>query len=177
MKQSITFLLMLLSLAACKHETKKVEEDAVLLVQPNFQAPASAPAVVSAPAVPSSPIVAQILNTPQEVDVITSSKNAMNNVSASDIAAASELVSHQTAGVETVYVPEDDLPQVKLPARCEQYYKRVDSCLATQSEHSEELRLMNQEARVDLATDKPTDKTCEALDKSFDAVARQLRCE
>lgn len=174
MKPLIIITLSIITLAACKPEA--ASEEPVLLVQPNFVA--SAPAPVSAPAAPSSPIVAQILNTPNEVDIITSSKEVMKNVSASEVAAASALVASQTEKpVETVFLPEDDLPNVKLPEVCERYYKRVDACFSKQPEHSEELRIMNQEARVDLATDKPTDKTCEILDKSFDAVARNLRCE
>lgn len=176
MKQSIFILLSLAVLAACQKPEQP--EEPVLLVQPNLAPPAASALTASAPAAPSSPIVAQILNTPQEADIITTSKDVMQNVSASDIAAASALAASQSqTPVETVFVPEDDLPNVKLPDACERYYKRVDACFAQQADNSEELRVMNQEARVDLAADKPTDRTCEALDQSFNAVARQLRCE
>ena len=36
---------------------------------------------------------------------------------------------------------------------------------------------MNQDARLDLVADKPTDKTCAALNESFNGVARNLGCE
>ncbi len=171
MKPSIMACIALLTLAACRPEP--VEEEPVLLVQPNLVA--SAPVAVSAVAAVSSPIVAQILSASEEADVITSSKQAMANVSASDVAAAASSVA--ASEPQMVFLPEDDLPEVKLPDTCERYYKRVDSCFAKQSENSEELRLMNQEARVDLPADKPTDSTCEALNRSFDAVARNLGCE
>ncbi|SSY81091.1 hypothetical protein [Alysiella crassa] len=171
MKHYFIAIIACATLVACQPE--KTEEPEII-VKPNLSVSAPIMTVAaSVPAVASSPIVAQILSASEEADIITSSKQAMANVSASEIAAASALA----ASVETVYLPEDDLPEVKLPEVCERYYKRVDACFAKQSENSEELRMMNQEARVDLATDKPTDSTCEALNKSFNGVAQNLGCE
>ncbi|AUX61858.1 hypothetical protein BWP33_08610 [Simonsiella muelleri ATCC 29453] len=156
----------------------------LLACRPETQAPTPKPTTIvpksaSTPIAASestSDIVSQILNSPQEQDILASSKQAMENVTASEVAAigASAVAVASSAAVE---VAEPTAPAVHLPETCERYYQRVDRCFAKQPENSEELRQMNQDARLDLVADKPTDKTCAALNESFNGVARNLGCE
>ena len=152
----------------------------LMACHPETQAPipiihkaASAPIAASEP---TSAIVSQILNSPQEQDILASSKQAMENITASEVAlvGVSAVAVASSAAVE---VAEPTAPAVHLPETCERYYQRVDRCFAKQPENSEELRQMNQDARLDLVADKPTDKTCVALNESFNGVARNLGCE
>lgn len=153
--------------------------------KPNDSSPpptkASTPQVLTASAASevamaaSSPIVSQILNSPQEQDILASSRQAMAEVSASEVAVASAVMASAAQTVETTEVAPEDT--VKLPPVCEAYYQRVDKCFAKDSEFAAELREMNQEARLDLAHDNPTDKACTSLNQSFNAVARNLGCE
>lgn len=161
--------LMCLWLAACQPQT-----------QAPVHTPESASAVkktpVQAASETSSPIVSQILNSPQEQDILISSKQAMASVTASEVHAISASQAAFAASGESV-ATHTHTAEVHLPETCERYYERVDRCFAKQPENHEELRQMNQDARLDLVADKPTDKTCMALNDSFDGVARHLGCE
>lgn len=127
---------------------------------------------------PASSIVSQILNSPQEQDILATSKQAMDSVTASEVAAVSASMAAAAASVpEESNLEQVNTPEVHLPETCERYYQRVDRCFSKQPENSAELRQMNQDARLDLVADKPTDQTCLALNESFNAVARNLGCE
>lgn len=134
----------------------------------------SAVAPLAASSVTSpSPIVSEILNSPQEQDILATSRQAMQNITASDVAA----VASEAAPPAEEIIDQTASNNVQLPALCEAYYQRVDRCFAKDSKDGEALRIMNQDARLDLAADNPTDQTCSTLNKSFDVVARNLACE
>lgn len=118
----------------------------------------------------SSEIATQILNSPQEQDILSSSRQAMSQVNASDVMLAQQ----QAASVAVA--PTESLALPALPAVCERYFQRVERCFSTQ-ENSEALLAMNEEAKEAIAQEKHTEEACLALDQSFDAVARNLGCQ
>ena len=63
-----------------------------------------------------------------------------------------------------------------LPPACEAHYRRVEKCFAAQGADAEALLEMNREARADAAYDHTDAAACQALDRSFDAVAQTLGC-
>ena len=129
----------------------------------------------SSPAAASQSVVAeQLLNVAAREDILQTSKQAMQNASASDWVAASEPL------VQPLPAPQSASDTSHLPplnAVCEQYYQRADACFAKQSDDANALRLQNQTAREDALRQQPDEAACTALNRSFDAVAQNLGCE
>lgn len=135
---------------------------------------ASAPIVVTASAAsaasePAS-IAAQILNSPQEQDILASSRQAMQSVTASDVAELRAAASQVANSASSVLMPP-------LPQACTQYYQRVEQCFAKQSD-ADGLLNLNEELKTDLLEQNSADEqSCQVLNRSFDAVARNLGCQ
>lgn len=135
---------------------------------------ASAPIVVTASAASAASepmsIAAQILNSPQEQDILASSRQAMQSVTASDVAELRAAASQVANSASSVLMPP-------LPQACTQYYQRVEQCFAKQSD-ADGLLSLNEELKADLLEQNSADeKSCQALNRSFDAVAQNLGCQ
>lgn len=153
-------------LAACGGQNGDTDDAAQDTASAGFSAAASA-----------------ILNTPQESDILIKAQTAMTDISASDIAAAAQAASSAEAvyAGETLFQPAASTAMTasaaSLPAACEQYFQRADTCFATQGEDAEALRHLNREARNELALSAaPNEAECRALNDSFNAVAARLGC-
>ncbi|QMT33346.1 hypothetical protein LNQ82_02175 [Conchiformibius steedae DSM 2580] len=125
-----------------------------------------------ASAAASSPIATQILNSPQEQDILSSSRQAMEQLSASDILAASAAVAAQAS----VPRSSDALMLPALAPACERYFRRAEQCFS-RTDNGDALVDMSREAQEELAHEQPDEESCLALNRSFDAVARNLGCE
>ncbi|MDO4433302.1 MAG: hypothetical protein Q4B82_01830 [Alysiella sp.] len=125
-------------------------------------------------------IASAVLNVAQGQDILQSSKQAMHNINASDIAAVQQQASmpilslphNSTSAIQAA--SDTELP--KLPESCERYYQRVTTCF-TQQNDAAALLAMTQEQRTELAHDQPDEATCQTLNSSFDRVAYHLACE
>lgn len=125
-------------------------------------------------------IASAVLNVAQSEDILHSSKQAMHNITASDIAAASQammdtatpLIVHHDA-IQAASLPADVPP---LPERCQHYFARAQSCFQKQH-HADGLINMLQQQQMDLAQDSPDAIACDRLYRSFDDVAHHLACE
>lgn len=159
------YLLCAAVLAACGGQDGGADDAAQNTASAGFSAAASA-----------------ILNTPQDTDILTKAQTAMTDISASDIAAAAQTASDAAYAGETLLQPASTsaataASAASLPAACEQYFQRADTCFAAQGEDAEALRHLNREARNELAAaSAPSDNECRALNDSFNAVAARLGC-
>lgn len=180
MKWSFIFLGMVLALGACSSEPEHTE-----ILPPLTASSASsvtkqhasevAKVAASAASEPSSDIAAQILNSPQEQDILQTSRLAMQSITASEVAEFRRLQASAEAFSERGHADVNaDLPP--LPEACEQYYQRVSACFAKQSE-SEFLLEMNAQLKADLAREGTDEASCRLLNDSFQAVANNLACE
>ena len=141
-------------------------------------AQASAPAASAAASAAANRIAAEVLNAASQADIL--------HTSASEAASPDPLPAPGNAfpHVHTVPMPLDTplsaseiakLPP--LPAECERYYRRVDTCFAQQGEDAEELRRQNQDARLEALRQQPDQAACMALNQSFDQLAPHLSCQ
>lgn len=164
MKYSILSFCILL--AACGGD-----ENASSAVPPPPAQNASADNFAAAAA--SSPLATEILNSAQEQDILSSSRQAMREVSASEIAlfedTASDIFVHNTG---------TSAPVPPMNAVCEHYFQRVERCFAqTDAEQGGAVLLeMTRQAQAEIAAEQPDETACSALNRSFDAVARNLGC-
>lgn len=154
----------ILMLSACSEQPESTPVAPPLIAQ-------QASSVTFASAAASSPIASQILNSPQEQDILASSRQAMQSISASDIA------EFQNAGQgASVAMGASDVSLPPLPRACSEYYQRVEQCFAQQAD-SEGLLSLNEELKTDLVIQANADEqTCQALNSSFNAVADNLGC-
>lgn len=122
----------------------------------------------------ASSAAAAILNTPQQADILTTSKQAMASAAASDWSAYTPPLPPQMPTLSASAASGS----VALPESCEQYFRRVDACFAEQGEDAAALRALNQDARNELAAaaSAPAETECQALNSSFNAVAANLGC-
>lgn len=158
-------------LSACSKEPDSTPVTPPLTAASSASVPVVIAASAASASVGASSIATQILNSPQEQDILASSRQAMQSISASDIAefqaAASQAASNSASSVL--------LPP--LPRACTQYYQRVEQCFATQPD-AEGLLSLNEELKNDLVEQNTADEqSCLALSRSFDAVARNLACQ
>lgn len=148
-------------LSACSDEPQNTPVAPPLIAQQASEPFAQAAA--------SSPIATQILNSPQEQDILASSRQAMQSVTASDIA------EFQAAASQVVNSASSVLPP-PLPQACAEYYQRVEQCFANQND-GEGLLSLNEELKTELLEQNNADEqSCRSLNRSFDAVARNLGC-
>lgn len=148
-------------LSACSDEPQNTPVAPPLIAQQASEPFAQAAA--------SSPIATQILNSPQEQDILASSRQAMQSVTASDVAEFQNAAS-DVAGASDVSLPP-------LPSACSKYYHRVEQCFAKQAD-SEGLLSLTDEMKTELMIQANADESsCQALNQSFNAVARNLACE
>lgn len=151
-------------LAACSEQPDSTPVAPPLIVQQASQTFAQAAA--------SSPIASQILNSPQEQDILASSRQAMQSITASDIAEFQN-IAHSASAVSRA----SDVSLPPLPSVCSQYYQRVEQCFAKQSDH-EGLLSLNEELKNDLVLQANADEqSCRILNDSFNGVARHLGCD
>lgn len=127
----------------------------------------------------SNSIAAQILKTETRDNILVSSKQAMLDISASDIAAVSMVSPPNNSFTPLPDFNASDANLPPLQAACEHYYQRADACFAQQGDDANALRHHNQLARIQAQRQTPTpdEATCIALNQSFDAVAQNLGCE
>lgn len=165
---------LVLGLSACSQEPANTPIAPPLTasaVSASSASAASAPTVATASAAsePAS-IAAQILNSPQEQDILASSRQAMQSVTASDVAELRAAASQVANSASSVLMPP-------LPQACTQYYQRVEQCFAKQSD-ADGLLNLNEELKTDLLEQNSADEqSCQVLNRSFDAVARNLGCQ
>ncbi|MDK4689225.1 hypothetical protein [Kingella negevensis] len=136
------------------------------------QTAASAPKTASE----STAIANDIIASASQEDILSARKEAKNAVTASDVTAAAQT----QFPIDTASAPFPAASEANLPPLnpiCEQYYHRADACFAKQGEDADTLRAQNQEARLEVMRESPDEAACQALNRSFDAVAYQLRCE
>lgn len=170
MKSNLLFWSSVLVLGACSREP-----DSTPVVPPLIAASsASAPTMLEASSVSavskSSGIAAQILNSPQEQDILATSRQAMQSITASDVAEF-RAVASQVANSESEMVASS------LPQSCIQYYQRVEQCFANQPD-GEGLLSLNDELKNELVEqDSADEQLCQGLNHSFDAVAQNLGCQ
>ena len=161
---------LVLGLSACSQEPANTPIAPPLIAA----SAASAPIVVTASAASAASepmsIAAQILNSPQEQDILASSRQAMQSVTASDVAELRAAASQVANSASSVLMPP-------LPQACTQYYQRVEQCFAKQSD-ADGLLSLNEELKADLLEQNSADEqSCQVLNRSFDAVARNLGCQ
>ncbi|XXQ69202.1 hypothetical protein ACKLNO_04890 [Neisseriaceae bacterium B1] len=162
MLRSLTLCACLLALTACSPE-KNEEKTAA------SQAAASS----------SNHIASAVLNVEQGEDILQSSKQAMLDINASDIAAAQFqpepmlVETLNSSDVQAASLPSDLLP---LPERCQAYFQRAQSCYQTQAQ-ADGLISMLQQQQAELAAENPDEAVCQNLARSFDAVAMNLGCQ
>lgn len=129
-------------------------------------------------------IASSILNTPQTDDILQANKQALSQISASDIAAAEQLNTHfdnatpidiQVQAASTSNISDTPIDLSKLPESCRQYYQRAERCFATQTNADALIQLLR-EQQQDLLQDNPDETACQILNRSFDAVAQNLQC-
>lgn len=122
-------------------------------------------------------IASAVLNVEQGEDILHSSKQAMLDISASDIAAASQAQFNPAAlAIETEPQTASSLAELPpLPASCQQYFQRAQTCYQTQAQ-AEGLINMLQQQQIELAAENPDEAACKSLAISFDAVAINLGC-
>lgn len=168
MKYSVLWIV---GAAAC---LSACSDDAPTPVAPPLTAASSSAEVVTdfASAAASSPIATEILNSSQEQDILSSSRQAMAALSASEIAAFEEAKSdvfvHASASAPNI---------PPMNAVCTQYFQRVERCFSQVGEEQGEALLgMTREAQEELAVEQPDEESCSALNRSFNAVARNLGC-
>ncbi|MDK4684979.1 hypothetical protein QDY72_07290 [Kingella negevensis] len=121
-------------------------------------------------------IANDIIASASQEDILSARKEAKNAVTASDVTAAAQT----QFPIDTASAPFPAASEANLPPLnpiCEQYYHRADACFAKQGEDADTLRAQNQEARLEVMRESPDEAACQALNRSFDAVAYQLRCE
>ncbi|MDO5356133.1 MAG: hypothetical protein Q4E77_01380 [Conchiformibius sp.] len=150
-------------------------DDAPTPVTPPLTA-ASGSAVVTnfASAAASSPIATEILNSSQEQDILSSSRQAMAAVSASEVEAFEKEV--QAEVLEHHAASSPNIPPMN--AVCTQYFQRVERCFTqVGAEEGEALLGMTRDAQAELAAEQPDEESCSALNRSFNAVARNMGCE
>lgn len=186
MKWSFIFLGMILVLGACSSEPEHTEilppltassasSASSVAKQQASESEVVAKIAASAASEPSSDIAAQILNSPQEQDILQTSRLAMQSITASEVAEFRRLQASAEAFSARGHADVNaDLPS--LPEACEQYYQRVSACFAKQSE-SEFLLEMNAQLKADLAREGTDEASCRLLNDSFHAVANNLACE
>ena len=135
-----------------------------------------APAVASAPRT-ASDVAAKdyswVQNTEQD-DILNARREAKEQVGVSDIAAWENTPPPAEASAAPPEALPENLPP--MPAICERYYQRVDQCFARQGEDAEALRAACQQVRVEIASSRPTEHECAALNRSFDTLAPTLGC-
>lgn len=172
MKQSLSFIfwIAILNLLGCSPEAEKT----------NLGSASDIASVVSAQQeinhetqTASSEIASKILNSPQEQDILLTSRQAISSVNASDIAS----VNTASVVVSASEIAEVAKPLLPMVEECNQYFQRVERCFSRDNENSERLLEMNREAREEVAKEQPTAQECVELNSSFNAVARNLRCE
>ena len=166
MKQiKLVFPLAVGLLAGCSSETDGQQQTASVVkttvVDTDFASAAA-----------SSPIATQILNSPQEQDILSSSRQAMEQISASEVLAASAVVAAQASAPRS----SDTLMLPALAPACERYFRRAEQCFS-RTDNGDALVDMSREAQEELAHEQPDEESCLALNRSFDAVARNLGCE
>ena len=166
MKQiKLVFPLAVGLLAGCSSETDGQQQTASVVkttvVDTDFASAAA-----------SSPIATQILNSPQEQDILSSSRQAMEQISASEVLAASAAVAAQASAPRS----SDTLMLPALAPACERYFRRAEQCFS-RTDNGDALVDMSREAQEELAHEQPDEESCLALNRSFDAVARNLGCE
>ena len=149
-------LVCVLLLAACGGKEKAAKQNT-----------ASAAAASAA----ASTAADQILNSAQHEDILTFDKQAEAHVDAG-IAPPAEGQPESASGFQAA----SDGAEPPLPPACEAHYRRVEKCFAAQGADAEALLEMNREARADAAYDHTDAAACQALDRSFDAVAQTLGC-
>ena len=149
-------LVCVLLLAACGGKEKAAKQNT-----------ASAAAASAA----SSTAADEILNSAQHEDILTLDKHAEADVDAG-FAPPAEGQPESASGVQAA----SDGAEPPLPPACEAHYRRVEKCFAAQGADAEALLEMNREARADAAYDHTDAAACQALDRSFDAVAQTLGC-
>lgn len=122
-------------------------------------------------------IASAVLNVEQGEDILQSSKQAMLDINASDIAAASQAqLNPADLAIETEPQTASSLADLPpLPASCQHYFRRAQSCYQTQAQ-AEGLINMLQQQQADLAAENPDEAACKSLALSFDAVAINLGC-
>ena len=118
-------------------------------------------------------IAQEILQTASQSDILSARQEAKLEVSASDILALSMLPEHASTPFDAASEPSDLPP---LHPICEQYYRRVDTCFAHQGNDANALRTKNQEDKLAMRREQPSEATCIALNQSFDDVATNLAC-
>nr|UOP05476.1 hypothetical protein LVJ77_04840 [Conchiformibius kuhniae] len=91
-------------------------------------------------------------------------------MSASEVAAAASAAS-AALSVDA----ENNLALPALAPACERYFRRAEQCFS-QNENRDALLAMLDEAREELAHEQPDEAACTDLNRSFDAVARNLGC-
>lgn len=164
MKKQIKWILLLTvgCLVACSSETAEQSASEIKdhSVNEDFEAAAA-----------SSTIATQILNSPQEQDILSTSRQAMTQINASDVLAVEQQTASAASGTA------ESLPLPALPVMCEQYFRRSNQCFSSIDENSQRLLEMNRVAHEKIANEHPTEEACVALDRSFDRVARNLGCE
>lgn len=158
---------LVLGLSACSREPENTPIAPPLIAASAASAPTVATA--SAASAPSG-IAAQILNSPQEQDILASSRQAMQSVTASDVAEFQAAASQVANSASSVLMPP-------LPQACTQYYQRVEQCFAKQAD-ADGLLSLNEELKTDLLEQNSADEqSCQVLNRSFDGVARNLGCQ
>lgn len=156
MKTFAPLVLCTLLLAACGGKEKAAKQNA-----------ASAAAASAA----SSTAADEILNSAQHEDILALDKHAEADVDAG-FAPPAEGQPESASGFQAA----SDGAEPPLPPACEAHYRRVEKCFAAQGADTEALLEMNREARADAAYDHTDAAACQALDRSFDAVAQTLGC-
>lgn len=169
MKQiKLVFPLAVGLLAGCSSETDGQQQTASVVkttvVDTDFASAAA-----------SSPIATQILNSPQEQDILSSSRQAMEQISASEVLAASAAAA-SAAQQASAPRSSDTLMLPALAPACERYFRRAEQCFS-RTDNGDALVDMSREAQEELAHEQPDEESCLALNRSFDAVARNLGCE
>lgn len=143
--------------------------------QPETAAASAVSAASSSKGQTVSSAAAAILNTPQQADILTTSKQALASASAADL--TDEVPPLPLPSVSASATAVQAASEVVLPEICEQYFRRADTCFAAQDDEAAALQGMNQQARMELAAaSAPSENECRALNSSFDAVAANLGC-
>lgn len=164
MRFFVVLFMSLWTLSACSNETQTHQ------TTPSTQTASSASATVN-------PIASAILNVPQSEDILISSKQAMRDITASDVAA----ISDTTYLPDTLIIANDteiasslaELPP--LPTTCQQYFQRAQNCFQQQA-HADGLLNLLQQQQLELANEQADENSCQNLARSFDAVANNLGC-
>lgn len=172
MKQNLSFILWIaiFNLLGCSPDGDKTNHDSASEITSVASAQQTASHEIQTA---SSEIASKILNSPQEQDILLTSRQAMSSVSASDMA----LMQTASVVVSASEIEEVAKPLLPMVAECNQYFQRVERCFSRDNENSERLLEMNREAREEVAKEQPTAQECIELNNSFNAVARNLGCE